>query len=736
MPARRPGAFRALSVCVLRCALSGSASVINDEREDLWQYAPSDGCAGGTEGKCGPNEWETIPGFEGCAQQGAQSPIDMQLNKVQTLPDQGFTMAQQGVCTGSVSYELNEHTMEVEFKPSCADTFYAMFRGEKYELLQFHFHSPSENQWDGGHFPMEAHYVHRRVDGDTSQYLVLAVMIAVAKQGTSDFLLEILDNIPHAVPDGGTNWHDREAPLGSINPYDFLPASTGFKQYIFQGSMTTPPCQPGHVHWVMATEPVSVTERAVHKYRKVINANPDNQLSPYGVIVGLEPDAVPPWNPEAGRMAWDAELGANNRPVQPLKADDDLWGREVFMVGISTISIFHKLVFVLLFYLVCIGAWRWVSFKHSVQSCLHRLWLPFRIIFQWYCLLWFVFLGLFADVFAQIVISVRTNSHNLEPGMIKQHLVDKVASGYLAPQQVDNLMMPAWMRIFSLVSVLVGGLSLAIIAVHVFKIIRRGSRYNANSQFPWMIRGRQDMLFLLVVMPSVFIIMSMRSTSRMWMVMTAEHTGADAATDMALFKENFELAEVCQYYVVFVFSQLCISFLNEQEASQDMKTAIKYVGFQGVYVWCLIGSVHSVILFGLAYSHNFNLAPATMLKLQDIEAKAGLLASAMSLLCTYNMLVICKLPYMQTALNNASMKFNGTKVLLLLGPNQLKVLLALTKFPILSEERAMLLHSSLISIECLLVAALNFFAWEIQGGKDKFFDEREEAKDGYRQLNT
>merc|ERR1719507_2407470 len=94
-------------------------------------------------------------------------------------------------------------------------------------------------------------------------------------------------------------------------------------------------------------------------------------------------------------------------------------------------------------------------------------------------------------------------------------------------------------------------------------------------------------------------------------------------------------------------------------------------------------------------------------KLSSAQKQISTIASVLSLLCTYNMLVVCKLPYMKSALGNASMKFNGTKVLLLLGPNQLKILMSLTTDAAtvgpkkqlasilgLSTERAMLLHSS------------------------------------------
>jgi len=219
----------------------------------------------------------------------------------------------------------------------------------------------------------------------------------------------------------------------------------------------------------------------------------------------------------------------------------------------------------------------------------------------------------------------------------------------------------------------------------------------------------------------------------MWMVMRGWHTGAEAITDEALFHENLELAAVCQYYTVFIFSQICISFLEEQHGSADMKKAIRFVGFQGVWSWCIVGSVHSVLLFSLAFlghhiDTNDDSEKQMLAKLALAEKTVSTIASVLSLLCTYNMLVVCKLQYMRQALGNASMKFNGTKVLLLLGPNQLKILMALTTNALgaadadstkgwlvglldLSKERAMLLHTSLLSFECLLVVVLNLVSW-------------------------
>merc|ERR1712032_383098 len=155
--------------------------------------------------------------------------------------------------------------------------------------------------------------------------------------------------------------------------------------------------------------------------------------------------------------------------------------------------------------------------------------------------------------------------------------------------------------------------------------------------------------------------------------------------------------------------------------------------------WCIVGSIHSILLFTLAFmGHHIDMSDSTekhmLAKLSSAQKQISTIASVLSLLCTYNMLVVCKLPYMRAALGNASMKFNGAKVLLLLGPNQLKILLSLSTTALaaqgtdsakgwlvgmldLSKERAMLLHSSLLSFECLLVVVLNLLSWRSDGAK-------------------
>jgi carbonic anhydrase len=66
---------------------------------------------------------------------------------------------------------------------------------KKLELLQFHFHTPSEHMLNGKRFAMEAHLVHREVG--TDELTVLGIMMQRGKNAKSNpCLRKALDLAP------------------------------------------------------------------------------------------------------------------------------------------------------------------------------------------------------------------------------------------------------------------------------------------------------------------------------------------------------------------------------------------------------------------------------------------------------------------------------------------------------------------------------------------------------------
>jgi len=294
---------------------------------DKWQYGSTEACS--LNQKCGPNEWHLKPEFAACAEQGTQSPIDLKLGTMDAPPHMSLPnpLRPTGGHCNEADFVLNEHTDEVIFEETCHDKYSLPFvsstsnvQKKTFYLKQFHYHSPSEHTWDGKYFPMEVHHVHHSNDG---QALVIAIFIAAGTPQSFEeiqaahFLLEMQALMPGIKPsavnkDGeGNLWKQLVEDTPNLDPYSkFINISGGYLYY--DGSFTTPPCTPS-THWIILPKPVVVPQSTIDLYRKLINSNPYNQLTPC-----LGSSASPPFHPAAGKVDWNASLGCNARPIQPL----------------------------------------------------------------------------------------------------------------------------------------------------------------------------------------------------------------------------------------------------------------------------------------------------------------------------------------------------------------------------------------------------------------------------------
>lgn len=140
-----------------------------------------------------------------CGKGKSQSPIDITKTGNIVVDSGGIKFHYKNTPLAIIN---NGHTIQINYK---FDSFIKM-GAKTYKLLQFHFHSPSENKVDGNHYDMEAHFVHKNDDGQ------LAVVGVFIKEGKSNPLLEILwDNIPSEI-----NKEKVVAEI-SVNASDLLP---------------------------------------------------------------------------------------------------------------------------------------------------------------------------------------------------------------------------------------------------------------------------------------------------------------------------------------------------------------------------------------------------------------------------------------------------------------------------------------------------------------------------------
>jgi carbonic anhydrase len=123
-------------------------------------------------GEAGPANWGKLDEkFEMCSIGRNQSPIDIATSIKAELKPLRFDYV-----TGATGIQNNGHSVQVDYAPGSTVTV----DGKAFMLTQFHFHSPSENTFNGKRFPMEGHFVHSDKDGN------LAVVAVMYEEGASN----------------------------------------------------------------------------------------------------------------------------------------------------------------------------------------------------------------------------------------------------------------------------------------------------------------------------------------------------------------------------------------------------------------------------------------------------------------------------------------------------------------------------------------------------------------------
>lgn len=203
------------------------------------------------EGEAGPDRWfELSPLFEACGKGKRQSPIDIRPTMKANLPDLELHYPPR---FGTVVN--NGHTIQFNSAPGNI----AKIGDRLFGLLQFHFHTPSENHVNGIPYPLEAHFVHRSADG------VLAVIGVLIAEGDANTELEkILANSPAAA---GESRPLEETPIVFRK---LLPLA--HKYFQFAGSLTTPPCSEG-VRWQVLAAPITASADQIARFQALMHSN-------------------------------------------------------------------------------------------------------------------------------------------------------------------------------------------------------------------------------------------------------------------------------------------------------------------------------------------------------------------------------------------------------------------------------------------------------------------------------
>jgi carbonic anhydrase len=206
------------------------------------------------DGEMGPERWGKE--FPTCAKGKSQSPLDIRGPFVKAR-----TVVTADYKEGPLKMVNNGHTIQV----NAAAGSKLRIDGVAFELLQFHFHRPSEEKLDGKPMAMVVHFVHKNAEGK------LAVLGVLLKEGNENPGIKTLwanmpmEEGPEIAPDGI-----------NFNPGNLLPREFDF--YSYEGSLTTPPCTEG-VRFFILKSTVNVAKEQVAAFPFKRNARPVQALN-------------------------------------------------------------------------------------------------------------------------------------------------------------------------------------------------------------------------------------------------------------------------------------------------------------------------------------------------------------------------------------------------------------------------------------------------------------------------
>lgn len=210
------------------------------------------------EGKTGPQAWGRLKAeYATCAGGQRQSPIDIRDGIGLELEPLQFDYR-----SGSFAVIDNGHTVQVNVPPG--NSLEVM--GRRYELLQFHFHRPSEEHIDGRRFELSVHLVHKDAQGR------LAVLAVLLERGAAQPLLQtVWNHLP-------LEKNEEVAVRAPIDLGQLLPENRRY--FTYMGSLTTPPCSEG-VLWLVLQQPVQLSQQQIDIFAHLypMNARPLQQAA-------------------------------------------------------------------------------------------------------------------------------------------------------------------------------------------------------------------------------------------------------------------------------------------------------------------------------------------------------------------------------------------------------------------------------------------------------------------------
>ena len=206
------------------------------------------------DGELKPEKWGDV--FPACGGGKSQSPVD-----IRGPFEKATHELKPDFKPGTLKVVNNGHTLQV----NVGNGSKTVINGEGYELLQFHFHRPSEEHIEGKPMAMVAHFVHKSAAG---KFAVIGVLLSEGAE--NDSIKLIWANAPKK------EGPEKVVTESTLNPAAMWPKRLNY--YSFEGSLTTPPCTEGVTFYILKT-PMTISRAQIDAFPFKMNARPVQPLN-------------------------------------------------------------------------------------------------------------------------------------------------------------------------------------------------------------------------------------------------------------------------------------------------------------------------------------------------------------------------------------------------------------------------------------------------------------------------
>jgi len=225
----------------------------------------------------GPLGWHLIdPANSLCAVGKQQTPINLN-DKTTTEEGKEFEMnIPKANGKEHVQFENKGHTVEVNKIQNGT----LKFGNGTYDLVQAHFHTPSEHRINDEFSPMELHFVHKSTGIlPLSIYILYTCWqkIPEGKFAVVGFVIEIgrittpaLNSIlrqAHKIKASG-----EKTDIPNLDFSSIIESLSKNRVYRYQGSLTTPPCTEG-LEWIVSEKALTIDWMTFNSLKKILKFN-------------------------------------------------------------------------------------------------------------------------------------------------------------------------------------------------------------------------------------------------------------------------------------------------------------------------------------------------------------------------------------------------------------------------------------------------------------------------------